>query len=449
MLFVKIYNNLFYKPLNIFGVGAEVYFNNFSDSANVYVQNISQFFVVAKYNNFSQSAHITGHVSHNNYYPQGGEYDKHPFRYDPMYVSDTNIMATNPLLIGKAMPISFVTTDIDTVNRGSLPTIGAHEICISSLSQLNNTTITCGDYIRCRFCNTDSNLTWHSANGDSGSTSLLLTMTPKDTTDYYLADSSGTTIDSAKIIVSPFIKGDIIGDTLNCSQMLLLSGNFSPTATYLWTPSIGLSSSTTYNPWASPPTSTTYIQTTTIPGCGIFYDTVSIIVDPLPIAFATFQLYNTQNVHFYNYSLCGDTFYWHFGDGQIQVQSGDTFSVTHHYELNSLYNGFLVVCNAYGCDTFYFNILIGTVDIIEEYSLVNFKVWPNPINDFMLVSLPNHTASEANLQLFELTGRAIPIQCEKTYGETISVDLSFLPSGIYYLKANMNGRSFYKPIVKQ
>jgi hypothetical protein len=52
--------------------------------------------------------------------------------YEALYVSDTDLHATNPVLIRKSSPLPayFPNYDIDSVSRNTIPSMGANEICL-------------------------------------------------------------------------------------------------------------------------------------------------------------------------------------------------------------------------------------------------------------------------------------------------------------------------------
>ncbi len=429
----KIYCNLFYKRLAIsISQYNQVHFNNFSDSG--YVYSLYGDSIHAMYNNFSKRPLVWGSYSHNNYYISGGENDLHPYHYNPNYISAANIRAQNPLLIGKALPVSYVTRDVDSVIRGNPPTIGANEICMPLLSGFDSTVITCGDGVNLKLCSLDtlSNYSWSPSIGLSDSLSLSPIANPKTSTRYYLLDSLGNAIDSAFVIVNDFVHQSIPDDSIRCYQRSLLSGNYNPVGIYSWSPALGLSDSAIYNPWAAPPTTTTYIQQTSVPGCATFLDTVTVVVNPLPIAQVTVSQQGTYTL-FYNYSLCGDSFLWNFGDGQTSTLPGDTAAIVHQYATTGVYSGSLIVCNSYGCDTFFFNVnAIGTG--IHDLGKIESQlaIYPNPVSDILQIT---STSKELIIEteLMDITGRKVLGEKVNAFSNYLSV--SHLPSGVYLLRA--------------
>jgi len=113
------------------------------------------------------------------------------------------------------------------------------------------------------------------------------TVFPSVTTTFYVVTTNDTCtgLDSVVVNVNPLPAIDAGNDIQICigdSAQLSASGSLD----YLWTPSISLTDDTIANPIAFPTDTTEYIVTgTDINGCSNS-DTVSVIVNPLPNAFA-------------------------------------------------------------------------------------------------------------------------------------------------------------------
>jgi gliding motility-associated-like protein len=110
---------------------------------------------------------------------------------------------------------------------------------------------------------------------------------PSVTTTFYVITTNDTCSGLDSVIVNvnllPIIDaGNDVQICIGDSAQLLASGGVS----YLWTPSVTLTDDTIANPMAFPTDTTEYIvNTTDINGCASS-DTVSVIVNPLPSAFA-------------------------------------------------------------------------------------------------------------------------------------------------------------------
>src|ERR1019366_8045092 len=107
----------------------------------------------------------------------------------------------------------------------------------------------CGDGMMFKLCSFDdtAGYYWYPAIGLNNPSSVSPVASPNQSIEYYLRDSTGMAVDSAFIIVTGFVKQDSPNDSINCYQKAVLSGDFSPSATYIWAPVIGLSDSTVFN----------------------------------------------------------------------------------------------------------------------------------------------------------------------------------------------------------
>jgi gliding motility-associated-like protein len=109
--------------------------------------------------------------------------------------------------------------------------------------------------------------------------------TPSVTTTYTVVVSSSTTgcsaTDTVTITVTPAVIADAGANTSICTGNNTTLGASGGTV-YAWTPTTSISDSTTFNPVASPTTTTTYtVIVTDASGC-VSSDSVVVIVNPLP-----------------------------------------------------------------------------------------------------------------------------------------------------------------------
>lgn len=447
---LRIYNNLFYANCEL-GIcnGSRVYYNNFAVGTYLYWQ---VELADARYNNFSEPAYVLfgSTVTHNNYFPVKSNYDAHPFNYDPKYISPTNLRATNPMLIGKGEPVYFINEDMDSVVRDSLPTIGANEICINSLHLLDSTTIVCGDEVVLKMCNLSKYSHWLPTLYLSDSSSVCPTVKPPHDMLYYLMDSTGVPVDSVLLLVENFVP-EQIPDTfsINCAQMVFLGKGFNPSASYFWSPGVGLSDSTIYNPWAHPVTSTQYVKQTLVPNCGVYYDTVVVEVDPLPIAQEVHDVVGSDVV-FHNRSLCADSIFLHFGDSIVMLLPGDTDIFVHHYDNGGVYYGYLVACNSFGCDTAYFTIVIAPSSSSLVEHDVDVCIYPNPFKASITVAFSNVNYSNGSYRILDNIGREVCTgRLSYTFKQFTQItNLESLSAGVYFLELTLNNRKVVKKVIK-
>lgn len=126
---------------------SDIVFNNFYGETGSYDYEILslELYANSKFQNntvFSSGAgyavkstlNTSAVIDYNNIYGNGGESNIedgtmgiHSISVDPLYVSDTNLLATAPDLIGRGISMGVITSDIDGNTRKTSPDIGAHE----------------------------------------------------------------------------------------------------------------------------------------------------------------------------------------------------------------------------------------------------------------------------------------------------------------------------------
>lgn len=117
-------------------------------------------------------------------------------------------------------------------------------------------------------------------------------------------------------------------DATICANDSIQLNAISNSSIIQWTPSYGLSSTTIFNPIASPDTTTTYII---VSGAGTpceATDTLTVFVNTTS-AIAAFQYTLdscTNNVVFQNLSGSGFTYFWDFGDGTLATLENPSYT---------------------------------------------------------------------------------------------------------------------------
>lgn len=107
---------------------------------------------------------------------------------------------------------------------------------------------------------------------------------------------------------------------------------------------------------------------------------------------------------------------------------------------NGNYNA--IVTDANGCTVSTDTIQL-SVSIPESIALSGVKIYPNPVADYLTI----HATENISITLQDATGRIL----KEAYPEnqSLTIPMQTYPSGIYYLKINVNGKLFYKPVIKQ
>ena len=97
----------------------------------------------------------------------------------------------------------------------------------------------------------------------------------------------------------------------------------------------------------------------------------------------------------------------------------------------------------HGCDsvvTLHLTITVG----VEEYSGLDFKLYPNPTKDVFNVQLTvnNEQLGDIDIQLFDVYGRLLDVvELGSNTSSLVQIDLSRYAKGVYYVKAIADGKT--------
>lgn len=345
----RIHNNIFYNEYLLGGGHHSVIsYNNFVDSAYLYVQYSD---ISVHDNNFCRG--IQGNASpeninHNNYYPMiYCYYDTSSTHYDPGYLYSNPGIATNPLLQGKGWSDAPETDFLGNL-RQNPPAIGANEIYICSDSMNNLINVPCGDELYINMCSLPDtgNYWWIPDSCIIYPDSCYSAITACADMTWYLNNSIFGLIDSVTIQVEPFEVQIAEMPLFYCGYARTLNASFHPFANYHWTPEYGLSNPYIRNPLLliEDTTNLQYILECQIDGCGASYDTLNIDYDPLPNVGIYYPQQNSDTIFFTCSSTCVDEFLWDFGDGTFSNEE----SPYHIFPENGQYTLTLTGTNSFG-----------------------------------------------------------------------------------------------------
>lgn len=198
--------------------------------------------------------------------------------------------------------------------------------------------------------------TWSPQTGLSSANTLSPLANPPQTTLYYLTVSSGngitycSTTDSVLIQVLPSLNLVLAADTDRiCPGRVvpLHSQAGAGNATFVWSPSTGLSDPLSANPLAQPEVSTTYVLSVSEGACAD-RDSVVIFVHPRPVA--NFTLSQTQGcapwaLQIQPTAAQAQAYRWDFGDGGFSNEVIPTYT----YQQAGTYDVRLIVQGVGGC----------------------------------------------------------------------------------------------------
>lgn len=207
------------------------------------------------------------------------------------------------------------------------------------------------------------------------------TASPISTTTYTVTVTDAnncTDTDDLTINVVPAPTLDA-GQNENVCEGDVVQLNAIGTGNFVWTPGTGLSSTSIFNPIASPVATTTYRVTLTDANNCSSVDSVIVDVDPIPVAdFPDPTAVCNGNAVQFNDNSTGTivTYNWDFGDGT----TGTGTNPTHVYPDIGTYNVTLTTISANGCS----DMTTGTAEVID-----------GPIPVFTLVNGPDFCEQES------------------------------------------------------
>jgi len=215
--------------------------------------------------------------------------------------------------------------------------------------------------------------------------------------------------------------------------------NASGADSYVWTFNPTLASLIGDSPWAEPVTTTTYtVQGTDLNGCN-GTGTVTISVNPIPLAPSITQ----DSIFVISDSIDGNQ--WYMDDVILATETNDTLDYTSYG--NGEYT--IIYTDANGCssssDAVNATIEIVNVSIEEEVKELKLNIYPNPT-----IELINIESSDIidEIVITDLNGKIVYLE-SNIQQSLIQVNLSELRNGVYLIRINSGENYNLKKIIKQ
>lgn len=125
-----------------------------------------------------------------------------------------------------------------------------------------------------------------------------------------------------------------------------------------------------------------------------------------------------------------ETWSWDFGDSSPK---SNTQSPYHTFPQSGTYLVCLTVSNENSSNTLCRTITLGTSSSDEEaVSWADISLFPNPVQDYLLVTLGEYVPAYGQILIYDITGR--PVITQRIYYGQNSVDMSALQAGMYIWK---------------
>ncbi|MEZ4910486.1 MAG: PKD domain-containing protein [Saprospiraceae bacterium] len=125
-----------------------------------------------------------------------------------------------------------------------------------------------------------------------------------------------------------------------------------------------------------------------------------------------------------------ETWVWDFGDGSPRVTTQHPY---HTFSGNGTYHVCLTVSNENSSNTVCRDITLGTVNSDDtQITRADITLFPNPVEDYLLVTLGEYVPGHGQIMIYDITGRAVLTQ-RMYYGQN-SIDMRGLQAGMYVWK---------------
>lgn len=173
-----------------------------------------------------------------------------------------------------------------------------------------------------------------------------------------------------------------------------------------------------------------------------------IEVEKGPEAIFNYQAGAFGGLQFNNFSTGATNFNWSFGDGNVS----NVISPLHFYEEAGMYEVQLIAFNECGSDTMITTVDYVPVSVNELNELTSLVVYPNPTSgsfDFDL-TLASQSELELEVSVLDLLGRELKKRAYSVTNGRLSseFDVSDLPSGLYYLAFESEGKRTIERLIK-
>ncbi|MEM6261135.1 MAG: PKD domain-containing protein [Bacteroidota bacterium] len=170
-------------------------------------------------------------------------------------------------------------------------------------------------------------------------------------------------------------------------------------------------------------------------------DQLKVSLSPLPKADFTILPVGNRFV-FQNTSQFGLSTFWDFGDGTSSSQT----SPIHEYMTTGNFKVMLVVTNDCGTDTAFSDI---TTSLEEAFFPGELRVFPQPVDQRVMVELIGTDLHQVSLEVTDLRGRTVASKLigHLVAGTTVKLDVPALAQGMYQLKIKSDAYQFVRKLM--
>lgn len=180
-----------------------------------------------------------------------------------------------------------------------------------------------------------------------------------------------------------------------------------------------------------------YVSAANICGNSPYSDTLYITIAPLP----------TPPIISVNGNILTSSYttgnHWYFNGLPLPGATGQNYT--------ALQNGYyhVVYTDTNGCQSSSDSVQIVNVNTTSLETNHQLSVFPNPSDGMYHLTLEGETAGEICITVLNTLGEVIYKHIYPTWanGQAISLNLSFVPNGVYYLKVETKGREMFRKVL--
>jgi hypothetical protein len=215
--------------------------------------------------------------------------------------------------------------------------------------------------------------------------------------------------------------------------------------TYLWSPASLVSSSTIENPMGLVDTVTAFIATVTTGGCAVTDTLVVGITNPTITPTVTNPTTQTACDGSATVLVTGGTPPYNYAWFPTPPAGQGTASIS-----NLCVNNYtVVVADATGCNSSLLISIGSGVGFNEISTLEGVDIFPNPVNELLIVNLPSNSTGAYEIVLSNILGEELQVLNTTAATSSVKLDFSRFAAGTYFIKVkDAAGKMAISKIVK-
>ena len=137
-------------------------------------------------------------------------------------------------------------------------------------------------------------------------------------------------------------------------------------------------------------------------------------------------------------SSTSDSYQWYYNGVSILAATFQNYIYTE----NGKYS--VAVTNEFGCTAISTEMDVNDVGIVETHCNASLRVYPNPTNGQLTIAISDLRHETVNVEIYDVVGQNVGTWRAASLQEEITIDISSLASGMYFLKVGNKTARFVK-----